>query len=120
MSLLSDLPSALRSWEETPRPFQNFRAKCGSALTYGIECDLDHQASYIEVMIRAWQERNSHWDFRMRAESELRDLREYRERVEALELPVEESAPLLRYVSATEHLLRAVAEIATERPANSQ
>jgi hypothetical protein len=113
MSLTSEFQNAVRSWEQTPRPFENFRASRGSALTYGIECDLDHQASYLETMIRQWHERNPHWDFRMRAENELRDLTEYQERIEALELPDGESGPLLRYVFATRLLLETIAEMAT-------
>lgn len=116
MSLTSAFRSAVRSWEQAPRPFENFRASRGSSLTYGIECDLDHQASYLETMIRQWEEQNPHWDFRMRAQNELRDLSEYQERIEALELPDDESGPLLRYVSATRRLLEVLAEIATREP----
>lgn len=116
MNLTSEFQNAVRSWEQTPRPFENFRTSRGSALTYGIECDLDHQASYLETMIRQWQEKNPHWDFRMRAQNELRDLGEYKERIAALELADDESGPLLRYVFATRLLLETIAEMAAREP----
>lgn len=86
----------------------NFRAGQTSALSYGIECDLDHQMSYLNTMLRALGDANPHWDFAMRAQHELRDLQEYKSRIEAIELPENAARPLRRYTDATERLLREI------------
>ena len=83
---VSELSKAKSVWEDTSRPFSNFRERRGEVLTYGMEADLDHQAYCVETMLRAWLERNPHWGFDMRAEHELGELRDCRERVTALEL----------------------------------
>lgn len=109
------LKDAVRAWKATPRPVENFLAGSGKALTYDVECDLEHQASYIETMVRALQEGNPHWDFAMRAEGELKDLTEFEERIDCLELPVEQSGPLRRYTEATRAVLKEVLAAAARR-----
>jgi hypothetical protein len=115
MGVSSELIAARREWEDPPRPLENFRTGRTSALTYDIECDLDHQLSYIDTMLQALSDWNPHWDFEMRAQHELRDLAENRSRIEALELPRHDAEPLLRYAAATERLLSAVLREATTR-----
>ena len=108
MSLSARLLAARQAWQDTPRPMDNFRAGQTSALSYGIECDLDHQMSYLNTMLRALGDANPHWDFAMRAQHELRDLQEYKSRIEAIELPENAARPLRRYTDATERLLREI------------
>jgi hypothetical protein len=110
MTLPQRIREIQRTWEDSPRPFENFRARRGDALTYGIECDLDHQADYILSLLRALEAKSPHWDFAMRATNELRELHELRERLEALELPQQVAAPLLRYTDTTDQLLRAIVD----------
>ena len=108
MSLSARLLAARQAWQDTPRPMDNFRAGQTSALSYGIECDLDHQMSYLNTMRRALGDANPPWDFAMRAQHELRDLQEYKSRIEAIELPENAARPLRRYTDATERLLREI------------
>lgn len=100
--------AAASNWRSAPRPFTTFRDGNVRSLTYGIECDLDHQASYLETMLNAWSSRSPHWDFVMRADHELRDLREFRDRLQALELPGGDTAALRGYMTATQQLLKAI------------
>jgi hypothetical protein len=113
--MAAPLDATRDAWKNTPRPFANFRTGRVSALTFGIECDLDHQMSYIETMLEALNNWSPHWDFEFRAQHELRDLREFESRIDALELPTEESQPLLRYTKATRDLLEQIVEEAGSR-----
>ena len=108
LNLPPPVAHAWRTWQATSLPTDNFRAANARALTYGIECDLDHQASYLPHLVNALAARNPHWDIGLRAGAELRDLEEFKERVERLELPAGEEAPLLFYIAATTELLRAI------------
>ena len=90
------------------RPTDNFRASNARALTYGIECDLEHQASYLETLVEALRAASPDWDFRLRAGAELKDLHNFRDRVECLELPPAVAAPLLAYMGITRQLLEAI------------
>ena len=95
-------------WRSTPRPVDNFLAERGSALTYGIECDLEHQADYIRVMIEAIASGNRLWNYELRTRDELQDLADFRSRLEALELPEETTRPFYRYMETTRALLEQV------------
>lgn len=109
------LSDAVRGWEGTPRPVANFLAGRVTAITFGIELDLDHQASYLETMIKALLEQNQYWDYGLRAGDELKDLAEFQSRLEALELPDEIAAPFCRYIDATRAMLDMVVEEARHR-----
>lgn len=112
--MLTEIEQAARRWQEMPRPVENFRSRRGKALTYGIESDLEHQAKYLETMLDALHA-GAVWDFRMRASDELRDLRDFRERTLALELPHETANPLLNYMAITQVLLEAIVRTVSSR-----
>src|ERR1044072_4856188 len=101
MSLSSSVRKARDVWRSTPLPVQTFRAHDARSITYGIECDLDHHASHVVSRIEELERRNPHWDFQARAGSDLKELRELRERVEALELDETMAAPLYLLIGVT-------------------
>lgn len=111
---------AMRKWERIAPPCHNFRSNNVRAITYGIECDLDHQYSYVKGMLEELRRKNPHWDFELRANNELRDLRQLRDRLDAVELPDSEAAPFLEYMAATEQLLITVFEEGRQRKASDK
>ena len=102
------LDTLLAAWEVTPRPVENFLAERVAALTYGIELDIEHQAAYIRTMLEALRSGNRLWNYVLRVGNELRDLAEFRHRLEALELPEEGSQRFYRYMDATDALLKEI------------
>lgn len=108
MSLPPAVSEAWEAWKATPLPVDNFLTRNVHAVTYGVECDLDHQASYLVAMVQELDARNPRWEFERHATNERVELREVRERIEALELPDDVEGPLLRYVDATDRLLAAI------------
>jgi hypothetical protein len=111
MSDTDRLLNARSAWSRTPVPADRFREGDGTALTYGIECDLDHQASYLTGLLAAIDRRDPNWDFALRADHELRDLLSFRDRLKCLE---ENSPPyaatILAYMDVTADLLHAIIE----------
>lgn len=120
MTLLPTVARVWETWRAIPIPVDNFRADNGRALTYGIECDLDHQASYLSTMMDALAGENPHWDFKLRAGTELRELNNLTERIECLELPAGIEAPLLNYIGATRDLLCAIIDTAPGSSASAR
>lgn len=92
-------------WRRMSRPFDNFRRQEVTAPTYKIECDLDHQADYIRVLVEAWFERNGNWDVPMRARSELADLQTFEAQLCELATSDSQSAALTKYMRVTKQLL---------------
>jgi hypothetical protein len=114
MGISDELERTWQAWRNAPRPFPNFRAQHTEAPSYAVECDLDHQADYVAVLVEAWRDRNPHWDVPMRTEHELRDLADFERAIAALALPAESIQPLQQYARRTrallETLLREVAK----------
>lgn len=108
MAVQSNVAEAWQEWLRTTRPVSNFLSNNVRSLTYGIECDLEHQAAYLVTMVEALRDKNQHWDFVMRANHELRDLEQFVDRLQSLELGGEVEAPYHIYAGAVKRLLNAV------------
>ena len=109
---MTDLPGAIalawRAWTETPRPFENFWEEKVDALSFGVELDLDHQATYLDGLMEELARGNREWHFHVHAQRELRDLEDFWGRIEAIELPAVVFARFDRYAKATRRLLNAI------------
>jgi hypothetical protein len=111
MRVTERLRRARSAWTRLNRPVDRFRRNDGGALTYGIECDLDHQADYVDTILGAIDRNDPSWDFLVRAGDELRDLLSFRERLASLEEDLPPYATeLLEYMNVTVELLEAVIE----------
>jgi hypothetical protein len=111
MSNPTRLQRARLVWRAIDVPVPEFRSANAKALSYGIECDLDHHASYLGALLAAWDRRDPHWDFRMRVGSELAELSDLRTRLEALEEDLPPHAgELFAYIDRTAELLHALLE----------
>ena len=118
MSESPRLHHARAAWRAFGVPAESFRSGNVHALSYGIECDLDHQASYLVSLLSAWDRRDPHWDFRMRAESEVADLADFRARLESLDEDMPAHATrLFAYMDLTAALLDAILESIDSQPA---
>src|SRR5690242_14795475 len=105
MNLSARLMELWDLWRASERPFDNFRHGLGTAPTYKVECDLDHQASYIPELVNAWLTRNPNWDVTKRASHELRDLRTCARKVEELAASGVDGTALRAYIQVTRSLL---------------
>src|SRR5215472_5007308 len=91
--------TARANWRKTDCPVYAFRGGNTRELSWGVECDLDHQASYINTLLLALDRRDPHWDFQLRASNERRDLDDFRARLASLEEDLPPHAPeLLTYM----------------------
>jgi hypothetical protein len=108
-----------QQWQRTARPFTNFRQQRTNEATYRLECDLDHQADYVEVLFEAWRDNNLEWDVRARSEHELRDLDLFESQLRELSLPGAQGADIADYIRVTRRLLSAIREeVNTQRGAS--
>jgi hypothetical protein len=104
-SLPETVATAYAAWRGADRPFENFRGGSSAAPTYGVELDLDHQASYLIGMHDMFIAGSPHWDFLARADEELTDLHEFMARLNAV--GSSEHVDRLRiYIGLTDQLLR--------------
>jgi hypothetical protein len=110
VSLPAEVREKWTEWNATPLPVDNFLSGDVRALTYGIECDLDHHASYVIALIDEFQAGNPRWEFQTLATTKRAELHELKERIRALELPEHVAAAFERYTDATDQLLLAVSQ----------
>ena len=112
---MSDTDSpALAAWEHwarAPRPFESFRTQQTQAPTYKIECDLDHQADYIDALMEAMIEQNPDWDVPLGAKLELRDLGVLEAELAKLNPSLPNVRSLWDYMRVARRLLEAASKI---------
>jgi hypothetical protein len=102
-------------WINTPRAFESFWSQDARQATYALECDLDHQVSYIEALFQAWDEQNPHWNLPLRISLEQEDTAAFEERLKNLSADPQRVRALKAYLVATKDLLQSMLEQVTER-----
>ena len=95
---------AWRKWQHSSEPASNFNNRRGNAPTYGIECALDHLASYVYSLCTS-AIGNVDWDYPKLASEQLAELDRINSELEKCAISEPARQEFREYISATRALL---------------
>lgn len=105
MALSKDFLKAWTTWYRTPRPVSNFRSGQRSAPSYGLECELDHSATWVAGLAQDMIAGSVRENVFERIEEESADLERLLLQVDSCAVSEETKQDFRGYIAQTRALL---------------